>query len=120
MVDQHEPPLDRVVISFSAMSWQSKETLTIFDQYPIPGLFYLDGDQYSRVLERDATIAQLRVRFDTGIALYAIELLYGPGGGAAYSTKTIGSEKRAISTATPNCISSSRAKRLSTSAQPTA
>ena len=38
------------------MSWQSKETLTIIDQHPIPGLFYLDGDQYSRVLERDATI----------------------------------------------------------------
>lgn len=41
---------------FSDMSWFSKEYETPFERRPIAGLFFLDGDVYSRVVERDATI----------------------------------------------------------------
>ena len=41
-------------VSVSDMSWVSKEHETLFERTPIAGLHFLDGDAYSRVVERDA------------------------------------------------------------------
>ncbi|MEZ4672588.1 MAG: hypothetical protein R3E39_32205 [Anaerolineae bacterium] len=57
------------------MSWHFKEQETIFDQTPLPGLFFLDGDAYSRVLERDTTIGMKypKVSFPSGLAYEVYE-----------------------------------------------
>jgi hypothetical protein len=50
------------------MSWVSKEYETPFERTPIQGLFFLDGDAYSRVIERDATIEMKapKINFPSG------------------------------------------------------
>ena len=52
------------------MSWISKEHGTPFDHTPIEGLFFLDGDAYSRVIERDTTIGMKypKIAFPSGRA----------------------------------------------------
>lgn len=42
-----------MAFSFAAMSWFSKEQATPFDMRPIEGLFFVDGDMYSVVVERE-------------------------------------------------------------------
>src|SRR5258706_10767122 len=57
------------------MSWVSKEHETPFEHTPIAGLFFLDGDAYSRVVERDATIGMKypKINFPSGRAYEVYE-----------------------------------------------
>lgn len=62
-------------IFVSNMSWHFKEQETVFDQTPLPGLFFLDGDAYSRVVERDTTIGMKypKISFPSGLAYEVYE-----------------------------------------------
>lgn len=55
------------------MIWHFKEQETVFDQRPLTGLFFVDGDVYSRVLESETTSGMKypKISFPSGLA-YAV------------------------------------------------
>ncbi len=75
MVGINVPSANRMADSFSDMSWFSKESETPFERTPIEGLFFLDGDAYSRVIERDTTIGMKypKISFPSGRAYEVYE-----------------------------------------------